>query len=50
LHNMRDFLSLSNVAMVGGSWLTPPSLMREAQWKRITELAHEAVAASLEKI
>jgi len=39
-----DFLALSNVACVGGSWLTPKEAMVAADWTRITALAREAAA------
>eukprot|EP00611_Tribonema_gayanum_P010531 TRINITY_DN20564_c0_g1_i1.p4 TRINITY_DN20564_c0_g1~~TRINITY_DN20564_c0_g1_i1.p4 ORF type:complete len:172 (-),score=54.62 TRINITY_DN20564_c0_g1_i1:37-552(-) len=41
--NLRDILSLPNVAMAGGSWLTPSDAMRQGDWKRIARLAPEAV-------
>lgn len=40
--NLADFLRLPNVAMVGGSWLVAPDLIRAGAWERITELAKEA--------
>lgn len=43
--NMQDFLSLSNVAMVGGSWLTPLEAVQSGNWKRITQLARAATDA-----
>ncbi len=42
--NLRDFLSLPNVAMAGGSWLTPADALRDGDWARITKLAREATA------
>lgn len=42
LDNMNDFLALSNVAMVGGSWLTPASLVEAGDWSAITQLARAA--------
>jgi len=30
--NLADFLQLPNVAMAGGSWLTPPELQAQGQW------------------
>jgi len=41
-----EFLALPNVACVGGSWLTPPSLVAARDWQRITALAREASALS----
>ena len=40
--NLRDVLALPNVAMAGGSWLTPADALREGDWARITGLAREA--------
>jgi 2-dehydro-3-deoxyphosphogluconate aldolase/(4S)-4-hydroxy-2-oxoglutarate aldolase len=40
--NLRDFLALPNVAMAGGSWLTPADALRDGDWARVTKLAHEA--------
>ena len=42
LDNMNDFLRLPNVAMVGGSWLTPVPLAEAGDWAAITQLAREA--------
>ncbi len=42
--NARDFLSLPNVACVGGSWLAPKELVEAEHWSDITELAREAAA------
>ncbi len=42
LDNMNEFLALPNVAMVGGSWLTPVSLAEQGDWAGITRLAREA--------
>ena len=40
--NLREFLALPNVAMAGGSWLTPSDALRQGDWKRIARLAREA--------
>src|SRR5690606_20067582 len=40
--NARDFLALSNVVCVGGSWITPPQAVAGGDWERITRLAAEA--------
>jgi 2-dehydro-3-deoxyphosphogluconate aldolase/(4S)-4-hydroxy-2-oxoglutarate aldolase len=42
--NLQDFLKLFNVAMVGGSWLTPADALAQGDWPRITRLAREATA------
>ena len=46
LANMASFLSLPNVAMVGGSWLTPAAAVAAGDWARVTQLAREAVEAA----
>jgi 2-dehydro-3-deoxyphosphogluconate aldolase/(4S)-4-hydroxy-2-oxoglutarate aldolase len=46
--NARDFLALSNVACVGGSWLTPGDVVAAGDWARITRLATEAAALKRE--
>jgi len=40
--NLKDFLKLPNVAMAGGSWLTPAEALAAGDWKRITQLARGA--------
>lgn len=42
--NLRDILTLPNVAMAGGSWLTPADALAAGDWTRITKLAREATA------
>jgi 2-dehydro-3-deoxyphosphogluconate aldolase/(4S)-4-hydroxy-2-oxoglutarate aldolase len=42
--NMNDFLQLPNVAMVGGSWLTPADALARGDWALITRLAKQAMA------
>ena len=42
LANMDEFLKLPNVAMVGGSWLTPLDVVQRGDWAEITRLAREA--------
>ncbi len=44
LKTAPDFLSLSNVKVCGGSWLTPADAVEAGDWARITELAREAQA------
>jgi 2-dehydro-3-deoxyphosphogluconate aldolase / (4S)-4-hydroxy-2-oxoglutarate aldolase len=41
--NLRDVLALPNVAMAGGSWLTPADAVASGDWGRITRLARGAV-------
>ena len=40
--NASQYLSLSNVFCVGGSWLTPKELIELKKWKEIELLAFEA--------
>ncbi len=40
--NAGEFLELSNVVCVGGSWLTPADAVAKGDWARITQLAREA--------
>ncbi len=44
--NLADYLRLPNVAMVGGSWLTPADALGQGRWQDITTLAAQAVAAA----
>ncbi|MCP5144108.1 MAG: bifunctional 4-hydroxy-2-oxoglutarate aldolase/2-dehydro-3-deoxy-phosphogluconate aldolase [Gammaproteobacteria bacterium] len=44
--NAPEFLRLSNVGCVGGSWLTPRKLMAAGDWAEIERLAREASALS----
>ncbi len=40
--NYNDYLSLSNVACVGGSWVSPDDAIENGDWDAITQLAKEA--------
>ncbi|MEL6585178.1 MAG: bifunctional 4-hydroxy-2-oxoglutarate aldolase/2-dehydro-3-deoxy-phosphogluconate aldolase [Pseudomonadota bacterium] len=44
LANKQDYLSLSNVVCVGGSWVAPKALMQSGDWAGIETLAREARA------
>ncbi len=44
LKNARDYLSLSNILCVGGSWVAPKDAMARGDWAAITTLAAEARA------
>jgi 2-keto-3-deoxy-6-phosphogluconate aldolase len=44
--NHRDYLSLANVACVGGSWIVPDEAVEREDWDRITALAREALQFS----
>ncbi len=40
--NAKQYLALSNVACVGGSWMLPTSLVKQGNWAAIQEMAVEA--------
>ena len=42
--NYNAYLSLNNVACVGGSWLVPEYAVKEKNWAKATELAKLAIA------
>ena len=44
LGNAADYLRLSNVACVGGSWVAPAGMVAAGDWAGITRLAAEAAA------
>ncbi len=44
LKNAVDYLSLPNVACVGGSWVAPAGMVASGDWAGITRLAAEAAA------
>lgn len=48
--NLKEFLSLPNVAMVGGSWLTPANWVEAGRWDEITALARAATDAANEVV
>lgn len=37
--NAEDYLALSNVVCVGGSWFAPPAMVAKGDWRGITKLA-----------
>lgn len=43
LENMNDYLSLANVACVGGSWIVPKTSMTSGDFSHITELCRGAL-------
>ncbi|WP_336366809.1 bifunctional 4-hydroxy-2-oxoglutarate aldolase/2-dehydro-3-deoxy-phosphogluconate aldolase [Marinobacter sp. C2H3] len=43
--NAGQYLGLSNVRAVGGSWLTPADAVAARDWSRITEIARSSLAA-----
>ncbi|USD39236.1 MULTISPECIES: bifunctional 4-hydroxy-2-oxoglutarate aldolase/2-dehydro-3-deoxy-phosphogluconate aldolase [Ferrimonas] len=44
LSNCKDYLALSNVACVGGSWIAPSDAVRDGDWQRISDLSSQALA------
>jgi len=42
-NNYRDYLALTNVKCVGGSWLAPDEAIANGDWDMITELANTAI-------
>jgi 2-dehydro-3-deoxyphosphogluconate aldolase/(4S)-4-hydroxy-2-oxoglutarate aldolase len=42
LGNAAEFLALSNVACVGGSWIVPTDAIQAGDWGRIEQLARDA--------
>lgn len=43
LQNMNQYLSLSNVSCVGGSWMVAPQLVKEKKFDTITTLSKQAL-------
>lgn len=43
LDNMNDYLALSNVAAVGGSFMTPSAAVKAKDWAKVTEACHTAL-------
>ena len=43
-NNLKDFLSLSNVAACGGSWMVAESLIKAGDYAAVTNLSLEASA------
>lgn len=44
--NFNDYLALSNVLCVGGSWVAPASLVNKGDWQAISELAKTTCASA----
>ncbi|QYJ87787.1 bifunctional 4-hydroxy-2-oxoglutarate aldolase/2-dehydro-3-deoxy-phosphogluconate aldolase [Shewanella mesophila] len=40
----KDYLALSNVDCIGGSWIAPTDAMEQGDWERITKLCQDAIA------
>ena len=47
VQNASEFLSLSNVACVGGTWLVPAEALAKGDWARIEMLARDACQLKL---
>ena len=43
LDNMNDYLALSNVAAVGGSFMTPSTAVKAKDWAKVTEACRTAL-------
>ncbi len=41
--NYKEYLSLKNVACVGGSWLAPKDILEQGDWDTITKIAQKAI-------
>lgn len=41
--NYKEYLSLKNVACVGGSWLAPKDALEQGDWNKITDIAKKAI-------
>ena len=41
--NVHDYLALSCVGTVGGSWMLPADALKQDDWQRVTQLSKEAV-------
>ncbi len=46
INSAKNYLSLANVACVGGSWMLPNNEIESKNWGRIEQLAHEAASLS----
>jgi 2-dehydro-3-deoxyphosphogluconate aldolase/(4S)-4-hydroxy-2-oxoglutarate aldolase len=45
LQNASSYLKLENVLCVGGSWVTPSSMIKNQEWDKISELARSSIAS-----
>jgi 2-dehydro-3-deoxyphosphogluconate aldolase / (4S)-4-hydroxy-2-oxoglutarate aldolase len=41
--NMQDYLALSNVFAVGGTWVAPAEWVEQGNWQAITTACHQAI-------
>lgn len=44
LENMNDYFSISKVACIGGSWITPEPLIEAKNWAEIKRLSADAIS------
>lgn len=44
-----EYLALPNVVCIGGSWITPPTLMQAADWGAIEALARDAATLGAQR-
>ncbi len=44
LENMNDYLALSNVTAVGGSFMTPSAAVKAKDWTKVSEACRTALA------
>ncbi|OYZ23115.1 MAG: keto-deoxy-phosphogluconate aldolase [Bdellovibrio sp. 28-41-41] len=44
LENMNEYFSISKVVCIGGSWITPDSLIGTKNWSEIERLSAEAIS------
>ena len=49
IKNMMDYLSLSNVLCIGGSWMVKADLINNGEFEKISQLVKEAVKLSKEE-
>lgn len=42
-HNYRDYLALTNVLCIGGSWMVDPRLIEAGNWDKIESLSRECM-------
>ena len=47
--NAGSYLSLENVACIGGSWVAPDSLVSAGRWQEITALARDAAGSRMQR-
>jgi len=46
--NLKSYLAFPKVVACGGTWMVRPELLKEKNWKLVTELAREAVELARE--